>query len=144
MKLQHLPSPFPSNTSTIRPYECKWTTTNKQPQLQQPRTEKWAQGRKTSPKTMPPSKIGIPEFTDKIINASSKGAIRPTPHTEWTVKGIYYRKRRPEHKSKICMSIFQQNCRKAYLKSQPYLNIKTPSYFVKNCLKQPMDDDLFD
>ena len=41
------------------------------------------------------------------------------------------------------MSIFQQNCRKANLKSQPYYNKKMPSYFVKNGLKQPMDDDLF-
>ena len=41
------------------------------------------------------------------------------------------------------MSIFQQNCRKAYLKSQPYFNTKMSSYFVKNGLKQPTDDDLF-
>ena len=74
------------------------------------REQKWAQGRKASHKTTPPSNIGIPELGDKIVNASSKGAIRPTPHTEWPVKG----KRRPEHKSKICMSIFQQNCMKAY------------------------------
>ena len=83
------------------------------------------------------------EYQSSGIKSYSKGAIRPTPHTEWTVKGISYRKRRPEHKSEICMSIFQQNCRKANLKSQPYFNIKMPSYFVKNGLKQPTDDDLF-
>ena len=31
-----------------------------------------SKGRKASHKTMPPSKIGIPEFRDEIINASSR------------------------------------------------------------------------
>ena len=51
-------------------------------QMMEMTNQRRSKGRKASHKTMPPSKIEIPEFRDEIINASSKGAIRPTPHTE--------------------------------------------------------------
>ena len=124
---------FPNHISTIR----------RPPQWMQMKND---QQPTTTPTTASKEK-GTREKNKSETNAteqnSSKGKIWPTPHLQWTVKGIYYSKGRREHKNKICVSIFQQNRMETCSKNPPYYNRKMQSYFVKNGLKQPMDDDLF-
>ena len=51
-------------------------------QMMEMTNQRRSKGRKASHKTMPPSKIGIPEFRERIVNASSEGKIRLTPHLQ--------------------------------------------------------------